>query len=138
MSGRRDDSHSSPLCRFQFIDGRRCRLPAKPKFNGLCHQHGTFRARASRQDNFLREITRLTRGSVREQDFARVNSLVSRAASEKRISYESAAVLLRIAGITRQSHRYAQLDDFKCASGPAWDAVRHLLDKEDSTDGSEL
>ena len=128
MSGRRDDSHASPLCRFQFADGRRCRLPAKPKFNGLCHQHGTFRARASRQDNFLREITRLAHGSVREQDFARVNSLVSRAASEQRISYERAAMLLRIAGITRQSHRYAQLDDFKSARGPAWDAVRHLLD----------
>jgi hypothetical protein len=138
MSGRRDDSHSSPLCRFQSADGRHCRLPAKPKFDGLCHHHGTFRARASRQDNFLREITRLTHGSVREQDFARINSLVSRAASEQRISCERAAILLRIAGITRLSHRYAQLDDFKSARGPAWDAVRRLLDREDAAEGPEV
>ena len=44
------------LCHFAFADGRYCRMPAHPSFDGLCYAHGTLAPRASRRDNFLRVL----------------------------------------------------------------------------------
>lgn len=62
MSGCRDDSPETPLCRFAYKDGRCCAMPAHPDYDGLCYSHGTPTPRASRQDNLLRELAPLASG----------------------------------------------------------------------------
>jgi hypothetical protein len=52
-------------------------LPAHPDFDGLCFRHGSFRPRASRQDNFLSEIEPLAEGSTRPLDIRRAQRALS-------------------------------------------------------------
>jgi hypothetical protein len=128
MSGKRDDP--SNLCRFTFTDGRRCRSLAHHAFDGLCFQHGTFRPRASRQDNFLREIAPLAKGSSQVEDCAHAYRALLRAAQERRISSDQLRVLQNLSALIRSSGRYADAESWACASGPAWDKIRKLIDGE--------
>ena len=136
MSGRRPNAQDVSLCRFTFADGRRCRLPARPDFDGLCFQHGTFRPRASRQDNFLREIQPLAQGSCRQRDIHRAQRALSRASEEHRISPEAVGDFDRLASLIRLSGRYAQEEQFAAGLGHDWDAIRKLLDDPDDSASS--
>lgn len=131
MSGKPHRSPASPLCRFTFADGRHCRLPAHPQFDGLCYQHGTFRPRASRQDNFLRELSPLANGSTRVADFRRASRALSRALSEERLSPQEFSALSQLSRLIRQTQRYALQESFASTHGPAWDDIRKLIDRED-------
>lgn len=113
------------------------RLPAHPDFDGLCFQHGTFRPRASRPDNFLREIEPLAKGSTRPLDIRRAQRALARAAREHRISPAEVHTFDRLASLIRLSGRYAQEEQFTICRGPAWDAIRKILDGSDENVGSE-
>lgn len=128
MSSKRKHDPDSPLCRFAFADGRHCALPAHPECDGLCYTHGTLAPRASRQDNFRRELSSLADGSTSATDFRRASRALSRALAQRRISPEKAAALIQISNLLRQSGRYAQEESFHSARGTAWDAIRQLLD----------
>ncbi|MGB7436177.1 MAG: hypothetical protein WBR26_15835 [Candidatus Acidiferrum sp.] len=105
------------LCRFTFADGRRCRLPAHPDFEGLCYSHGTFRPRASRQDNFLREVAPLAQGSSRSADIRRAQRALSRASREQRISPDAVGAFDRLGHLIRLTGRYAHEEEFTSGHG---------------------
>jgi hypothetical protein len=128
MSGKRDDSFT--LCRFTFADGRQCRSLAHAAFDDLCFQHGTFRPRASRKDNFLREIAPLATGSSQIGDCAHAHRALLRAVEEGRISADQFRVLQNISEISRWSKDLADEDDWACARGPAWNNIRKLIEED--------
>lgn len=128
MSGKRPHSPDSPLCRFSFADGRHCKMPAHPDCDGLCYTHGTLAPRASRQDNFLRELAPLSNGSPTPEDFRHAFSAISRALAHQRIEPSRAAALANIAELLRRLQRRANEDDFRSARGSVWDALRDFLD----------
>jgi hypothetical protein len=132
VSGKRLNSPDSPLCRFAFADGRRCRSIAHPNFEGLCFQHGTFRSRASRHDNFLRELSPLAKGSTRAVDVSRAERALFRAFTEGRISAEQLAALHRLAALLRHATRFSRDEGFAAGCGPDWEAIRKLMDQRDS------
>jgi hypothetical protein len=128
MCGKPLESPDSPRCRFTFADGRRCRMPAHPSYDGLCYPHGTLAERASRQDNLVRELAPLASGSSNSAKFHRACRTLFRAIAQRRIPPERAAVLVRISKLIRQAHRAKQDDAFLSGHGPAWDEIRQLLD----------
>jgi hypothetical protein len=129
MSPRRSDSPET-LCRFAFADGRRCTQSAHPDCDGLCYTHGTLAPRASRQDNLLRELAPLANGSSSRKARNRALRALSRAVAAQRISPERAAVLTHIASLIENTGRFADTESFRKQSGPAWDRLRALLDRD--------
>ena len=134
MSGKRPDFQDPSRCRFSFADGRRCRMPARLELHGLCFHHGTFRSRASRQDNFLREMACLTRGSAKPADYSRAERTLFRAFYEGRISAQEFGAFKQLSSLIRLTDRVANEEQFSAGCGPAWDAIRKLIDREDSAD----
>jgi len=136
MSTRRPDPDHH--CRFAFADGRHCRMPAHPSFDGLCYTHGTLAPRASRQDNFLRELAPLSGASPSAADYRHAHSAIARAVFYRRISPERAAALLQLSNALRHSQRLSQDESVQSGCGPAWDTLRQLLDNPslDSTPDS--
>lgn len=122
----------TPLCRFAFKNGRRCTTPAHPDYDGLCYAHGTFDARASRQDNLLRELAPLASGSSSVKARRRGHNALSRAVSTGRVSPQSAIILNRIEALIEQTGRFADEQAFASQSGPAWDRLRQLVDELDT------
>ncbi|HEY1467664.1 MAG TPA: hypothetical protein VGF61_01375, partial [Candidatus Acidoferrum sp.] len=56
MSNQRYDP-TYDLCQFQFANGKCCGMPAHPKYNGLCLNHGTIHKRTSvREDDLYMEL----------------------------------------------------------------------------------
>jgi hypothetical protein len=109
---------------------------ARPEFHGLCFHHGTFRPRASRQDNFRREVTSLANGTHSETDFLRTAHALLRGFAEGHISLDSFSVLSWLTSLIHQTHVHALTESFNAGKGPAWDTIRKIIDSDD--DGSQL
>ena len=105
---------------------------AHPKFNGLCFHHGTFRPRASRQDNFRREAASLANGTYREADFQRTAHALLRGFAEGHISPDSFSLLRWIASLIHQTHVHDLTESFNAGKGPAWDAIRKIIDSDEA------
>ena len=121
---------SPDRCRFAFADGRRCRQLAHASFDGLCYTHGTFAPRASRQDNFLRELAPITGPAPTDKDYQRTYRTLARAVIARRVSAERAAALLQLTNVMRRSQRNAQAESFHCHCGSTWDHLVDLLDDD--------
>ncbi len=132
MSGKQIESAEHPRCRRTFADGRRCRLAAHPDHDGLCFDHGTLSQRASRRDNFLRELQPLSKLGFTDNDFQHAISAIERGQRARRVEPSRATVLKQVAHMLVRSEQMVAQEEFRTGCGPRWERLRKLIDDRDS------
>jgi hypothetical protein len=132
MYGKQVESAEHPRCRRTFADGRRCRLGAHPDYDGLCFDHGTMSQRASRRDNFLRELLPLSKLGFTENDFQHAISAIERGQRARRVAPSRATVLKQLAHMLVRSEQMVAQEEFRTGCGPRWERLRNLIDERDS------
>jgi hypothetical protein len=104
-------SHIHNLCQFTFANGRKCRLPAHPKGEGLCLTHFRYtKAQAKpqpREDDLSAEITSLAGDYITKIDINHVLGKLFDALAANRLSARRAASLAYIAALLLQSQEGA-------------------------------
>jgi len=104
MSNRRNDPDYN-LCQFQFANGKCCGMPAHPKYNGLCLNHGTINSRANvREDELYDYMTSPSGEPLTQQEIQRALARVFEALAANRISTRRAATLAYLGFLMLQTY----------------------------------
>ena len=120
MSNQRIDPNYD-LCQFQFANGKCCGMPAHPKYNGLCLNHGTIHKRATmREDDLYNELASPSGAFLSQAEINQALGKLFEALAANRISPKRAATLAYIAYLLLQAHaglkaeaRLTELQGFK-------------------------
>ena len=132
MCGKQIELAGHPRCRRTFADERRCRLAAHPDHDGLCFDHGTLSQRASRRDNFLRELRPLSKLGFTENDFQHAISAIERGRRVRRVASRCAICFSAVALLGVRSEQMVAQEEFRTGCGPRWERLRKLIDCRDS------
>ena len=93
------------LCQFQFANGKCCGMPAHPKYNGLCLNHGTIHSRANVREDDLFNYMAIPSGAVlTQEEIQRALARVFEALAANRISTRRAATLAYIGFLMLQTY----------------------------------
>ena len=93
------------LCQFQFANGKCCGMPAHPKYNGLCLNHGTIHSRANaREDELYNLLVSPAGGILSQEEIHQALGKLFEALAANRISTRRAATLAYIAYLLLQAH----------------------------------
>ncbi|HXR32219.1 MAG TPA: hypothetical protein VN830_00820 [Verrucomicrobiae bacterium] len=104
MSNRRIDPDYN-LCQFQFANGKCCGMPAHPKYNGLCLNHGTIHSRANaREDDLYNLLVSPASGLLSQEEINLALTRLFEALAANRISTRRAATLAYIGHLLLQAY----------------------------------
>jgi hypothetical protein len=93
------------LCQFQFANGKCCGMPAHPKYNGLCLNHGTIHSRANaREDDLYNLLVVPSGGLLTQEEINRALGKLFEALAANRISTRRAATLAYIGHLLLQAY----------------------------------
>ena len=93
------------LCQFQFANGKCCGMPAHPKYNGLCLNHGTIHSRANaREDDLYNLLVSPANGLLTQEEINQALTRLFEALAANRISTRRAATLAYIAYLLLQAY----------------------------------
>jgi len=106
-------------------------MPAHPQHNGLCYHHGTLSPRASREDNFLRELQPFIQGNPSEADVPRAEAALSRAIRSRHISRERARTLAYLGRVMLDTKKLATEEGFESQSGTCWGDLCEVINDLD-------
>jgi hypothetical protein len=104
MSNQRIDPNYD-LCQFQFANGTCCGMPAHPKYNGLCLNHGTIHKRATmREDDLYNELASPSGAFLSQAEINQALGKLFEALAANRISTRRAATLAYIGHLLLQAY----------------------------------
>lgn len=104
MSNQRIDPNYD-LCQFQFANGKCCGMPAHPKYNGLCLNHGTIHKRATmREDDLYNELASPSGAFLSQAEINQALGKLFEALAANRISTRRAATLAYIGHLLLQAY----------------------------------
>ncbi len=93
------------LCQFQFANGKCCGMPAHPKYNGLCLNHGTIHSRANaREDDLYNLLVSPSNGLLTQAEINQALTRLFEALAANRISTRRAATLAYIGHLLLQAY----------------------------------
>jgi hypothetical protein len=93
------------LCQFQFANGKCCGMPAHPKYNGLCLNHGTIHSRANaREDELYNLLVSPAGGLLSQEEINLALVKLFEALATNRISTRRAATLAYIGHLLLQTY----------------------------------
>ena len=97
MSNRRP-TPAPNLCQFQFANGKRCRMTARPGRDGLCLHHATAHRRTRvREDDLSDDLVTLTGNFFTNSDISEALGRLFEALAANRLSPKRAGTLAYIA-----------------------------------------
>jgi len=131
VSSKRNHSSEFPRCRFAFADGRRCALPAPPRRDGLCPPHFAALNRQTKPRNPARRLSQLDSHPLNEAEVLQIISDLKGAIATQTISPDKAATMTYIGNVLLSCLRASKAAAFREGAGPAWDAIRKLVDDRD-------
>jgi hypothetical protein len=109
MSNQKPDPFYDGLCKFQFADGRHCKMPAHPDHKGFCLNHGTAHRRSlHREDDLTRELASPAGDFITQMDINHVLGKLFDAVAANRCSPRRAATLAYIGNLLLQSQNGAR------------------------------
>ncbi len=104
MSNQRNDPNYE-LCQFQFANGKHCAMPAHPRFNGLCLNHGSLNRRGYEREDDLITFMAIPSGAVLTQEEIQLAlGKLFEALAGNRISTRRAATLAYIGFLLLQTY----------------------------------
>jgi len=104
MSNQRIDPNYD-LCQFQFANGKCCGMPAHPKYNGLCLNHGTIHMRTTaREDDLYNELASPSGAFLSPAEINQALGKLFEALAANRISTRRAATLAYIGHLLLQAY----------------------------------
>ncbi len=104
MSNQRIDP-TYDLCQFQFANGKCCGMPAHPKYNGLCLNHGTIHSCANaREDDLYNLLVSPANGLLTQEEINQALTRLFEALAANRISTRRAATLAYIGHLLLQAY----------------------------------
>ena len=93
------------LCQFQFANGKCCGMPAHPKYNGLCLNHGTIHSRTNaREDDLYNLLVSPANGQLTQAEINQALTRLFEALAANRISTRRAATLAYIGHLLLQAY----------------------------------
>ena len=99
------------LCQFQFANGKCCGMPAHPKYNGLCLNHGTIHRRANaREDDLYNLLVSPANGQLSQAEINQALTKLFEALAANRISTRRAATLAYIGHLLLQAYSGLQAE----------------------------
>ena len=132
MSSKRNQSPEFPLCRFAFVDGRHCALPAQPHSDGLCPPHFAAWNRRTKPRNPTRHLSNLSDKPLNETDVLQIMADLKGQIASKTISANKASTMSYIGNVLLSCLRASKVAAFRDGAGPEWDAIRELIDDRDA------
>jgi hypothetical protein len=93
------------LCQFQFANGKCCGMPAHPKYNGLCLNHGTLNSRTNvREDDLFNFMAIPSGATLTQEEIQRALGRVFEALASNRISTRRASTLAYLGFLMLQTY----------------------------------
>ena len=93
------------LCQFTFANGKKCGMPAHPRFHGLCLNHGSLNRRGyEREDELCNDMCIPAGESLTQEEIQRALARVFEALAANRISTRRAATLAYIGFLMQQTY----------------------------------
>jgi len=111
MSDQKPDPFFDGLCKFEFADGRHCRMPAHPEHKGYCLSHAAARRRSfHREDDLIEELSSPTGDYFSQIDINHVLGRLFEALAANRVSPRRAATLAYIGQLLLRSQKGAHFE----------------------------